>query len=65
MIGKFITALREPETSQDATGTFADGVFALTTQDQVAFHRGESLRNSYGRDYSAARKFERVSAVFA
>jgi hypothetical protein len=65
MISKFIIALREPDTTHDATGTFADGAFPLTTQDQVAFHKGNNLRSSYGRDYSAGRKMEQAPAIFA
>ncbi|TDK38832.1 hypothetical protein E2F50_01415 [Rhizobium deserti] len=65
MISKFIIALRKRETGHDATGTFADGAFPLTIQDQAAFQRGSNLRNSYGRDYNAGRNMEKVPAVFA
>ncbi|RWX75694.1 hypothetical protein EPK99_18560 [Neorhizobium lilium] len=65
MISRIITALRHTAVDQEATGTFADGAFPLTSADQLAFDRQNSLRESYGRDHLSARKVEPFVASFA
>lgn len=65
MIAKIITVLRQPTNEFEGTGTFADGIFPLTLAEQSAFDRGHSLRTSYGRDYTTARKLEEAPAAYA
>jgi hypothetical protein len=65
MISRIIASLRKAGAEQDATGTFADGMFPLTSAEQYAFDKGNGLRGSYGRDTSVARKFEQAPAAFA
>jgi hypothetical protein len=63
MIGKIIGALRQAGSEQEATGTFADGAFALTTGNQFAFDNSNSLRKSYGRDTVAGSKLHQAASL--
>ena len=65
MINRFIIAAQESDAAHDATGTFADGAFPLINHEQVAVHKGHSLRTSYGRDYSLGRKMDQAPSLFA
>ncbi|WP_165218607.1 hypothetical protein [Affinirhizobium pseudoryzae] len=52
----FIEEWLKTENEENATGTFADGVFHLTRREDLLMDTArESLRTSYGRDLRAAR----------
>lgn len=65
MIIKTITVQRQPTNEVEGTGTFADGIFPLTSAERFAFDRDHGLRSSYGRDYLAARKLEGAPSAYA
>lgn len=65
MLTKIITVLRQPANEVEGTGTFADGVFPLTSAEQSAFDKGHSMRNSYERDYVTARELEVAPPAYA
>jgi hypothetical protein len=65
MITRTITVQRQPANEVEGTGTFADGIFPLTSAEQLAFDRDHGLRTSYGRDYLAARKLDVAPPAYA
>lgn len=51
----FIDEWLKQESDENATGTFADGVFHLTRKEELLTDAGrDNLRTSYGRDLRAA-----------
>lgn len=65
MLSKFIGTWRFSNNNLEDTGTFADGVFPLTIAEQHAAEKEQSLRSSYGRDYSTAAKLETAPPAYA
>ena len=65
MITRIINVHRQAANEVDGTGTLADGVFPLTSGEQLAFDKDHGLRSSYGRDYLTIRKLEEAPPAFA
>ncbi len=65
MLAKIISTWRFEARELDGTGTFADGVLALTLAEQYAADKEHGLRSSYGRDYTQARKLEDALPAYA
>jgi hypothetical protein len=65
MITRIINVHRQATNEVEGTGTFADGIFPLTSAEQSAFDKDHSLRSSYGRDYVTIRKLEEAPPAYA
>ncbi|MBP1847990.1 hypothetical protein J2046_006275 [Rhizobium petrolearium] len=65
MITRIITVHRQSANECEGTGTFADGIFPLTSAEQSAFDKDHGLRTSYRRDYTIVRRLEEAPPAFA
>ena len=65
MISRIITVQRQPANEGEGTGTFADGIFPLTSAEQSAFDKDHGLRASYSRDYIIARRLDEAPPSYA
>ncbi|MFB9952172.1 hypothetical protein ACFFP0_25280 [Rhizobium puerariae] len=65
MITRIITVHRQPANEGEGTGTFADGIFPLTSADQFAFDKGHGLRTSYSQDYHVASRLAEPPPAYA
>jgi hypothetical protein len=65
MITRLITVHRQPANEAEGTGTFADGIFPLTSAEQSAFDRDHGLRTSYTRDYVVVRRLDEAPRAYA
>jgi hypothetical protein len=61
---KFLSSLLNKSDEDDATGTYADGVFHLALGKQVAADKENCLRASYAQDHRTILKLDSRPAAF-